>query len=168
MTNSSLTMLSDWRVMLAYAILVILYCIVLRLLLDCLSELLAKRRTQRMAIDYDIHVESEAVEKAEEAMKPMDIYGKTVAVLRMFIILLSMIILFVILMVKFNIILAFAIFASVGLLLWGLEKARRSLGKNHQVAYFMDMIATAGGNAITGLFLVVALVLISFGLIVIS
>lgn len=162
------SMFSDWRIMIAYAALVILYCVVLRLLLDCLNELMAKRRTQRQAIDYDIHIESIAVEKAEEAMKPMDIYGKTVAVLRIFLLLISMIVLFIILVVKFNAILAFAIFALVGLLLWGMEKIRRRIGKMHQLDFLFETLTRAGGNVITGLFLLVALVLVSFGLIVIS
>ncbi len=158
----------DWAVIVGYAVLILLYFVILRLLLNCIEQLTKKHHTQKFAVDSDIHQEN-AETRIDDSMVGMDIYGRTIAFLRIVIAALAVLGVVIILAVKLNIILAVTISIVAGIVTWRLiHWKKRSEHKYDIIEFVFDKLVSIGGNVGTAIFLVVALIVVALGLVLLS
>lgn len=160
----------NWPTIVAYALLIVLYFIILRLLLNCIQQLTKKHRDQRSVIDADIHQESLET-RVDDSMVGMDIYGRTIAFLRLVLITVAILGVALILAIKLNIILAVSICMLAGLITWRLLRWKKNVetGARYDIISFvLEKFVAIGGNIGTVIFLMVALVITAFGLLFLS
>lgn len=160
---------TDWNsliVFIAYGLLICLYLVTLKLLLNCIEQLMSSKNNpvRRSIIDVDIHREA-ANRHADDKTHMFDPYAFALTFLKIFILITGVAGIFIIITIKLNVFFAFGIAVLVGVIAWQLVQWHNRKGKEVVRRYENIFIKIGGYNIGTLIFFVIALVLITAGLI---
>lgn len=165
---NDLTSESEWSILLRagiYALLILAYFIILKVLLSCIEQLLSKNgRSHKSVIDVQIHQEA-ANRHADDKDHTFDAFNMALEFLKIVLILGGVVGLFVIIVLKLNVFFAFGIYTLLGVVAWQLVQWRNSNGKEVIKRYEDFIIRIGGYNAGTFVVFSIALILVTVGLI---
>jgi hypothetical protein len=151
---SGSTTTSNFWVFVGYGILIFLYLVILRLLLNFIQQLGQKYRTQKSVVDVDIH--RTMTPKIEDSMIAFDPYSIAMTVVKGAMAIIGMAIAIIILVLKLGVVATGLILVTAVLLLWAVNhwlRQRDSSSFRHRVNHFIK----TGGNAVSVTVLVIAL-----------
>lgn len=159
---------SDWNSLLlfaAYGVLIFLYLIILKVLMNCIEQLTSKSTpATRSVIDVDIHREA-ANRHVDDKSHTFDAFGFAMTFLKLIISLGGIVAIFVLITIKLNVFFAFGISVLVGVIVWQFMEWRKGKGKEVIKHYEGIFIQIGGYNIGTLIFFVIALILVTVGLV---
>lgn len=150
-------------ILLAYGLIILLYLIILRLMLNALQQLGEKHRYQKTVVDADIHRTMN--DRIERSMDTFDIYSMAIVIAKGGIAAVAMAAIIILLTLKVGIIATILVITGVVLCLWtanrwlrSQEKAMNIRGEIHKYAQkfgSMGMIIVLSGILVVLLFAMV-------------
>ncbi len=155
---------SNLWVFMGYGVLIFLYLVILRLLLNFIQQLGHKYRTQKSVVDVDIH--RTMTPKIDDSMTAFDPYSIAMAVVKGALAVGGIALVLAILVIKLGVIATGLILVIVILLLWAVSHwlhQKEDSSFRHQVSRFVK----TGGNAISVTLLLIALALVTIALVAI-
>ena len=150
----------------AYGVLILMYLIVLKLLMRCLEQMFNKApQAQNTVVDMDIRLEA-ANKHADDKNFMFDPYGVAVVIVKVFFSIAAIVAAYTIVMIKLNVLIATSGAVFIGVAVWRLNEWRKR-GGAHKLEEYDEAFARMGGyNIGTLIFLVIAFILATVGLIV--
>lgn len=161
--NDSYTTVVDVRIVVAYMVLVLIYLLILKLLLNAIQSLTHGYRTQRSIIDLEIHRQSPS-DRIEDSMRDMNVFQGTVALLRVLVAFVGLVGVMALLIIKLNFFVAVLIAGVSSLVAWQFVQWRRRGKANARLEQYFEAFLSGGGNVVTIGLLIVALVCVTVGL----
>jgi hypothetical protein len=153
-------------IIIAYCVLIALYLLILKVLLNFVEELMSKNRrgAQRSIIDVEIHEEL-ANRHADDKTHTFDAYGFALNFLKVVIAFVGIVGGFLILVYKLNIFFALVAALLIAVVTWQFIQWKKGRGKEFIRRYENLFIRIGGYNLGTLIFFVIALLLVTVGLI---
>jgi len=150
----------SFPVLLAYGMIILLYLVILRLLLNLLQQMGDKHRTQRSVIDVDVH--RTMTPQVDSSMHAFDIYSIAIVIAKGGIAMVAMAAMIVLLAIKVGILATVLIVAMVVLCLWTVNQWLRSREKVGSIGGEMRKYVQKSGSMGTVVLLSIVLVVLLF------
>ncbi len=151
-------------ILLAYGLLILLYLVILRLLLNFLQQLGSKHRTQRSIIDVDIH--NTMTPRVDSSMQTFDVHSIANTIARGIVTVVAIAILLVLAVIKIGILATIILLAIIVLCLYAINQLLRQMSKTEIMKSVHKYTQLGGGNTGAILLLSIALVVVLFLLVV--
>lgn len=151
--------------LLAYGLLILLYLLILKLLLNFLQQMGDKHRTQKSVIDVDIH--NTMTPQVESSMHTFDVYSIAIVIAKGGITATAMAAIIVLLVLKVGILATALLILIVIVFLWGLNhwlNHREKVGTIREIRRYVQKSGSVGSVVM----LSIALVVVLFGMILLQ
>lgn len=148
----------------AYGILILLYIVILKALMNCIEHMMSKNHhSQRSVIDVQIHQNSKI--HHDDKMKSFDFYPLALEFLKISLIIGGLVEIFVLITLKLNVFFAFGISVLVAGIGWQVHQWHNGGGHDLVAKYENVLIRIGGYNIVTLIFLFVAFIFVTIGLV---
>jgi hypothetical protein len=151
-------------IFIAYGILILLYLVILKVLLNLLQQLGSKHRTQRSVIDVDIH--NTMTPRVDSSMQTYDVRSIANIIARGVITAIAMAILIVLSVVKIGLLATLVLLGIVILCMWAINQLLRQISKTEVMKTIHKYTQLGGSNTGAILLLSIALVVVLFFLVI--
>jgi hypothetical protein len=150
-------------ILIAYGILILLYLVILKVLLNLLQQLGSKHRTQRSVIDVDIH--NTMTPHVDSSMQTFDVRSIANIIARGIVTVTAMAILIVLSVIKIGFLATVVLISIVILCMWAINQLLRQMSRTEIMKTVHKYTQLGGGNTGAIVLLSIGLVVVLFGLV---
>lgn len=158
----------EWDTLLlfaAYGVLIFLYLIILKLLMNCIEQMSQKNiRTQRSVIDVDIHRDAGS-RHADDKMRTFDAFYFALTFLKLAVAIGGVVGIFVLITLKLNVFFAFGIAALTGVGVGQFIQWKNGRGQEIMKRYDSLFTRMGGYSTVMFIFFLIALIVVTILLI---